>query len=48
MLLIVLRKGTERYKGLDLLLEAFRIVHQEDPAVQLSVVGSDMGKILMV
>lgn len=44
MLLIVLRKGTERYKGLDLLLEAFRIVHQEDPAVRLSVVGSDMGK----
>lgn len=40
-LLIVLRKGTEYYKGLDLLLEAFQMIHAKDPEVFLSVVGTD-------
>lgn len=40
-LLIVLRKGTEYYKGLDLLLEAFQLIHLKDPEISLSVVGTE-------
>ncbi len=43
LLLIVLRKGTERYKGLLLLLEAFKILRQRLPEVKLAVVGTDVG-----
>lgn len=40
LLLIVLRKGTERLKGLNLLLEAFPIVKKAVPNVRLAVVGT--------
>ena len=39
-LLIVLRRGTERYKGLYLLLDAFEILHARRPQARLSVVGT--------
>ncbi len=41
LLLIVLRKGTERYKGLYLLLEAFKRVRAVLPKVRLAVVGTE-------
>lgn len=41
LLLIVLRKGTEKRKGLNLLLEAFPIIRQSFPTVKLAVVGTD-------
>ncbi len=44
-LLTVLRKGTEYYKGLDLLLEAFRIVRKKRPDIKLSVVGTEYKNI---
>lgn len=40
LLLIVLRKGTERLKGLNLLLEAFPIVRKSCPTAELAVVGT--------
>ena len=39
-LLIVLRRGTEHYKGLDLLLDAFEMLRKKRPTVSLSVVGT--------
>lgn len=44
-LLIILRKGTEHLKGLDLLLEAFKIAKTRIPNLKLSVVGTDYTKI---
>jgi glycosyltransferase involved in cell wall biosynthesis len=41
LLLIVLRKGTEQYKGLYLLLDAFKILRKRCPQVRLAVVGTD-------
>lgn len=41
LLLIVLRKGNEKLKGLCLLLEAFKKVKELVPSVQLAVVGTD-------
>lgn len=41
LLLIVLRKGNERLKGLCLLLEAFKEVKRQIPEVRLAVVGTD-------
>ena len=43
VLLIVLRKGTEKYKGLLLLLEAFQLLRKNRPQVKLAVVGTDVG-----
>lgn len=43
-ILIVLRKGTERYKGLLLLLDAFKLVREKNPSVSLAVVGTDVGQ----
>ena len=43
LLLIVLRKGTERYKGLHLLLKAFKQLHQRNKGLRLAVVGTDVG-----
>lgn len=40
-MLIVLRKGTEHYKGLDLLLDAFLIARKEIADLTLHVVGTD-------
>lgn len=40
LLLIVLRKGTERLKGLNLLLEAFPLVRKSCPTAELAVVGT--------
>lgn len=45
LLLIVLRKGTERLKGLNLLLEAFPKVKQSVPTAELAVVGTKGPKI---
>ena len=42
LLLIVLRKGTEKYKGLVLLLEAFKILKQKRSKVRLAVVGTEL------
>jgi glycosyltransferase involved in cell wall biosynthesis len=42
LLLIVLRKGTERYKGLLLLLDAFKILKNQRPKVRLAVVGTEL------
>jgi len=42
LLLIVLRKGTEKYKGLLLLLEAFNILKSKRPNVKLAVVGTEL------
>lgn len=39
-LLIVLRRGTEHYKGLDLLLDAFELLKKRRPQATLSVVGT--------
>lgn len=44
-LMIVLRKGTEHYKGLDLLLEAFEIARNKVPDLTLHVVGTDYKKL---
>lgn len=41
LLLIVLRKGNEKLKGLCLLLEAFKEVKKQIPEVRLAVVGTD-------
>lgn len=41
LLLIVLRKGTERLKGMDLLLDAFPIIKRAVPSVRLAVVGTE-------
>jgi glycosyltransferase involved in cell wall biosynthesis len=41
LLLIVLRKGTEKYKGLYLLLEAFKYLRVKRPTVKLAVVGTE-------
>lgn len=43
LLLIVLRKGTEEYKGLNLLLKAFPIVKETIKDVKLAIVGTDIG-----
>ena len=43
LLLIVLRKGLEEYKGLYLLLDAFKILYQDIKNVELAVVGTDVG-----
>lgn len=43
LLLIVLRKGTEEYKGLNLLLKAFSLVREKIKDVKLAVVGTDVG-----
>lgn len=45
LLLIVLRKGTERLKGLKLLLEAFPKIKQSVPTAELAVVGTKGPKI---
>lgn len=42
LLLIVLRKGTERYKGLLLLLDAFRDLRKRRPSAKLAVVGTQI------
>ena len=42
LLLIVLRKGTEQYKGLNLLLDAFKILKQRRSQVKLAVVGTEL------
>lgn len=42
-LLIILRKGNERLKGLKLLLEAFPLVKEKLPNVILHIVGTDYG-----
>jgi len=42
LLLIVLRKGTEKYKGLLLLLEAFKILKQRRFSAKLAVVGTEL------
>jgi glycosyltransferase involved in cell wall biosynthesis len=42
LLLIVLRKGTEEYKGLYLLLEAFKILKTRLSDVKLAVVGTEL------
>ena len=42
LLLIVLRKGYECIKGLDLLLNAFRMLRAEDSSVNLAVVGTEL------
>lgn len=44
LLLIVLRKGNEKLKGLCLLLEAFKKVKERIPNVKLAVVGTDGNK----
>ena len=44
LLLIVLRKGTEKYKGLLLLLEAFKLLLKQKPLVKLAIVGTNIGK----
>ena len=44
-ILIVLRKGTEHYKGLDLLLEAFEIARNRITDLTLHVVGTDYRKV---
>lgn len=41
LLLIVLRKGTEYYKGLLLLLDAFDLVKLKVPNIKLAVVGTE-------
>ncbi|GEM_PF-627971 len=43
LLLIVLRKEAEKYKGLLLLLDAFRLLRLKRPSAKLAVVGSDTG-----
>lgn len=43
LLLIVLRKGLEEYKGLYLLLDAFRILKKRISNIELAVVGTDVG-----
>lgn len=43
-LLIVLRKGTEHIKGLDVLLKAFKLVHNQFPEASLHIVGTDIGQ----
>lgn len=45
LLLIVLRKGTEKYKGLFLLLEAFKILKQKRPNAKLAVVGTQIDNL---
>lgn len=42
LLLIVLRKGNEKIKGLFLLRDAFRILRKEMPEVNLAVVGTEL------
>ena len=42
LLLIILRKGNEKLKGLYLLLEAFRKVKKNIPDVELAVVGTQL------
>lgn len=44
-ILIVLRRGLEKNKGLLLLLEAFKEAFKKDPAIKLSVVGTTLEKI---
>ena len=39
-ILIVLRRGTEKNKGLQLLLEAFKIAYKRDSSIALAVVGT--------
>ena len=39
-LMIVLRRGTEYIKGLYLLIDAFRILHEKDPEIKLAVFGT--------
>ena len=42
LLLIVLRKGTEKYKGLFLLLDAFKLLKKRRLNVRLAVVGTQL------
>ena len=44
-MLIVLREGTEHYKGLDLLLGAFEIAKAKFPDLKLNVVGTNYKEI---
>jgi glycosyltransferase involved in cell wall biosynthesis len=44
-ILIVLRRGLEKSKGLLLLLEAFKIVHKKNTTIKLSVVGTTLEPI---
>jgi glycosyltransferase involved in cell wall biosynthesis len=46
LLLIVLRKGTEEYKGLYLLLDAFKMLKKGLPQLQLAVVGTEQKVII--
>lgn len=43
LLLIILRKGREKYKGLKLLLNAFPMIREKYPHARLAVVGTDYG-----
>lgn len=44
-IMIVLRRGTEYVKGLYLLIEAFKILHEEDPEMKLAVFGTTAEKV---
>ena len=44
LLLIILHKGRERYKGLKLLLKAFPCVRKSIPNARLAIVGTDYGQ----
>lgn len=45
ILLVVLRRGLEKKKGLYLLLDAFKIAYKVNPAIKLSVVGTTLDPI---
>ena len=44
-ILIILRRGLEKNKGLLLLLEAFKIAFRQNPSIKLSVVGTTLDPI---
>jgi glycosyltransferase involved in cell wall biosynthesis len=44
-ILIILRRGLEKNKGLLLLLDAFKIAHIQNPSIKLNVVGTTLDPI---